>query len=249
VNTRRPNSPESAISGLSRETEARLIAAAARVFRTGFPNAERSGCPPREALKAVARKRPTVETDGVLEHLTCCSPCFAQYEQFLANERSSKSLRLLALCASVVLTVGLAVWFFASRTAPILPEPQIAKPITPPPPPKIEYQLASIDLRNRAPVRGEQSATADAVVATLRRQPLDLRVYLPVGSESGDYHFQIGREAAAPIISTSGTAKLENRSVILRIQADLRDLAPGRYILGIRKGSFRWMYYPLTVAD
>jgi hypothetical protein len=197
----------------------------------------------------VARKRPTVETDGVLEHLTCCSPCFAQYEQFLAKERSSKSLRLLALCASVVLTIGLAIWFFASRTEPIRPEPQIAKPATPPPPPKIEYQLASIDLRNRAPVRGEQSAAADAVVATLQRQPLDLRVYLPIGSEPGEYELQIAREAEAAILSARGTARLEDRNVTLRIPVDLRELAPGRYLLGIRKGNFRWMYYPVTLTD
>jgi hypothetical protein len=248
VKTRRPDSPASATSGLPRATEAKLIAAAARIFRTGFPNAERSGCPATEALKAVAQKRPIVEAGGVLEHLTCCSPCFAQYEQLLAKERSSKTIRLLALCASVLLTIGLTIWFIASRNESTRPEPQIAKPVTPPPPPKLEYQVASIDLRNRAPVRGEQTAPSE-IVASLQRRPLNLRVYLPIGSEPGDYDFQVAREAAAPIISTSGSAKLENRRIILRVQTDLRDLAPGRYIIGIRKGGFRWMYYPVSVAE
>jgi hypothetical protein len=247
VKTRRPNSPASARSGLPRATEAKLIAAAARNFRADFPNADRSGCPAPEALKAVAQKRQT-QADGVLEHLTCCSPCFAQYEQFLAKERSSKSLRILALCASLVLTLGLSIWLLASRTEPTRPEPQIAKPVPAAPPPKIEYQLASIDLRNRAAVRGEQTAPNE-VVASLQRQPLDLRVYLPIGSEPDKYEFQIARDAAGPILSTSGTAKLENRTVILRVQVDLRDLAPGRYLVGIRKGTFRWMYYPVSVAD
>ncbi len=245
MNTRRPNS-QSATSGLPRATEAQLIAAAARVFRTDFPNDERSGCPPPEALKAVAQKRSTAEASGVLEHLTCCSPCFAQYEQFLANERSSKSLRLSALCASVVLTVGLAIWLFASRTAPIRPEPQIAKPG---PPPKVEYQLASIDLRNRAPVRGEQTTAGNEVVATLQKRPLDLRIYLPIGSEPGEFEVQIAREAEAAILSARGTARVEDRNVTLRVPIDLRDLAPGRYLLGIRKGSFRWAYYSLAVTE
>jgi hypothetical protein len=154
----------------------------------------------------------------------------------------------LALCASLVLTLGLSIWFLASRSEPTSPEPQLAKPVPPAPPPKVEYQLASIDLRNRAAVRGEQMAPSE-VVASLQRQPLDLRVYLPIGSEPDNYEVQIARDAAAPILSTSGTAKLENRTVILRVQVDLRDLAPGRYQVGIRKGTFRWMYYPVSVAD
>jgi hypothetical protein len=74
-------------------------------------------------------------------------------------------------------------------------------------------------------------------------------VYLPIGSEPGDYELQIAQEADAAILSDRGTAKAEDRNVSLRVQVDLRDLAPGQYLLGIRKGSFRWMYYPLTVAD
>ena len=87
------------------------------------------------------------------------------------------------------------------------------------------------------------------MVASLQRRAVDLRVYLPIGSEPGDYELQIAQEADAAILSARGTAKAEDRNVSLRVQIDLRGLAPGRYLLGMRKGSFRWMYYPLTVAD
>jgi hypothetical protein len=87
------------------------------------------------------------------------------------------------------------------------------------------------------------------VVASLQRRPLDLRVYLPIGSEPGKYELQIAREPGAPIIVSSGAAKLENRSVVLPVRVDVRDLVAGRYVLGIRKGNFRWMYYPVSVAE
>ena len=114
MNRRIPMSPTSTPEGLPRQRETQLIAAAARVFRTGFPNTDRSGCPTQEALQSVSRKtRGSVESEAVLEHLTCCSPCFAEYERLLRRDRLSKNLKILALCASLLITVGLAVWFYA----------------------------------------------------------------------------------------------------------------------------------------
>jgi hypothetical protein len=242
---------------LPRRQEAELIAAAAGVFRTAFPNPERIGCPPQEVLRSVARKgRSTAETESILEHLTCCSPCFTEYERLVHEERVSRNLKILALCASLLITVGLAIWFYASRGEPGIREPEptivqqpppVVEPPAPPQAPPIQYEVAVIDLRNRAPVRGEQQPAAGEDVASLPRRPLELSVYLPIGSEEGQYELQILREADTPLVAVSGSARFEDRNVVLRLKADLTGLAPGRHLVGIRKGSFRWMYYPITV--
>jgi hypothetical protein len=71
-------------------------------------------------------------------------------------------------------------------------------------------------------------------------------VYQPIGSEEGQYEIQILREVDTPLLTVSGSARIEDRNVILRLKADLTGLTPGRYLLGVRKGSFRWMYYPIA---
>ena len=251
MNSQVPMSPTSAHEALSRKREAEFIAAAARVFRTGFPNPERSGCPAQEALQSVARKtRGAGESEGVLEHLTCCSPCFAEYEHLLRKERLSKNLKILALCASLLITVGLVIWFYGPWGQRGLRQSQptiVQKAPSPPQSPPTQYEMAIVDLRNRSPVRGEQlPAPAEEVVASLPTRPLELSVYLPIGSEEGQYEVQILREVETPFVTVGGSAVFEDRTVVLRLRADLTGLNPGRYLLGVRKGSFRWTYYPIS---
>jgi hypothetical protein len=253
VNRRIPKSPTSTPEGLPRQRERELIAAAARVFRTGFPNSGRSGCPTQEALQSVSRKtRGSVESDAVLEHLTCCSPCFAEYERLLRSDRLSKNLKILALCASLLITVGLAVWFYSFRGEPGLrpPEPVIVQKEPPPQAPPTPFEVALVDLRNRSPVRGEQGPPPDGtVVASLPTRRLDLSVYLPIGSEAGRYEIQIVREAETPLVALNGSATLKDHNVVLRLRADLTGLDPGRYLLAVRKGNFRWTYYPIALKN
>lgn len=63
--------------------EEAIINSAIDLFRTGFPNPERQGCPSAAALRATARMGQNPRDLDVLEHLTCCSPCFAQFERAL----------------------------------------------------------------------------------------------------------------------------------------------------------------------
>lgn len=67
---------------------ATIIDAAIDLFRTGFPNPERHGCPSPIAIGAATRGGMKPRDAYVLEHLTCCSPCFVQFERVLeaANE-------------------------------------------------------------------------------------------------------------------------------------------------------------------
>ena len=240
--------------GLPPQQEAQLIAAAARVFRTGFPNADRSGCPTQETLKSISRKaRGAVESEAVFEHLTCCSPCFAEYERLLRRDRTSKNLKILALCASLLITVGLAVWFYAFSGKQGLrpPEPTIVqKEPSPPQAPPIQYEVALVDLRNRSPVRGEQQpGPTETLVASLPTRRLDLSVYLPIGSEEGRYEIRIVREGDTPLLTMAGVATLENRNVVLRLRTDLAGFTPGRYLLAVRKANFSWTQYPIALKN
>jgi hypothetical protein len=170
----------------------------------------------------------------------------------LRKEKVSRNLKLLTLCAALVITIGAAIWFNGFRGAsPVRPsEPLIvqeAPPATPTPPRPLE--VAIVDLRNRSPVRGESSTSSgDIVVASLPAQPLDLSIYLPIGSEEGRYDVAILHAEGNSLVAMSGSATLQNRKVTLRLRTDLTGFVPGRYLLGVRKANFRWTYYPLALA-
>ena len=70
--------------------EKTIVDAAIDLFRTAFPNPEHHGCPTAEAIRANARRGLKPKDVDVLEHLTCCSPCFVQFEQALAEARDTK---------------------------------------------------------------------------------------------------------------------------------------------------------------
>ncbi len=252
MNPRLPISRDSEAGKLPRQQENEFLAAASKVFRTAFPNSERAGCPSQTALRSVARKECEAgEGERILEHMTCCSVCFGEYEALLRKERVSRSLKLLTLCAALVITIGAAIWFNTFRGAPTVrpSEPSIVQnapsPTSTPPKP---VEVATVDLRNQSAVRGESgSNSAAVVVASLAAQPLDLSIYLPIGSEEARYEVAILRAEGNPLVAMSGSATLQNRRVTMQLRTDLTGLAPGRYLLGVRKGSFQWAYYPIAL--
>ncbi len=253
MNQRLPISRDSEAGKLPRQQEHEILAAASKVFRTAFPNSERAGCPAQTTLRSVVRKRcEGGEGEKILEHLTCCSTCFGEYEDLLRKEKVSRNLKLLTLCAALVITIGAAVWFNGFRGAsPVRPsEPLIVQkaPAATPTPPR-PLEVATVDLRNRSPVRGENDpSSGDIVVASLPAQPLDLSIYLPIGSEEGSYDVAILHAEGNSLVAMSGSATLQNRKVTLHLRTDLTGFVPGRYLLGVRKGNFRWTYYPLALA-
>src|SRR5579864_7284731 len=52
-----------------------------------FPNPERKGCPPDDALRVLAFA-PIQSEKSVSDHLTCCSPCFNAYMAHIAHARA-----------------------------------------------------------------------------------------------------------------------------------------------------------------
>jgi hypothetical protein len=84
-----------------------------------FPNPERTGCPPDDALRLMAI-RPLGSDESVSEHLTCCSPCFNAYMGHLAQAKAKirrtilirRSAAALGIAAILVIV---AYGFLAKR--------------------------------------------------------------------------------------------------------------------------------------
>lgn len=244
-----PFSAGAAPERLSPGTEEALVAAAGRLFRAGFPNSERIGCPPRELLMSVSRHSAS-ESDSrcVLDHLSCCSPCFGDYEKLARQNRLARNLKLLALCASVLLCLGVTVWYYAR-----MPEqrPQIEPPVAKekaPPQPVQPLQLATLDLRRQTTVRGEQRPAASTDVLSIPARSLDLSVYLPLGSEEGEYEMQLLSEPERPLLSQTGSAALVGNDVVLRLLANLSSVKPGTYTLRLRPSGFSWRNYSIVLT-
>ena len=92
-----------------------LITAAAHLFRTGFPNPSRVGCPGPTELQSMVDTVPHFEFPGILDHLSCCSPCFAEYECLVRKSRSLKIIKMSAFGVSLLLIGTAAIWYYALR--------------------------------------------------------------------------------------------------------------------------------------
>ena len=81
----------------------------------------------------------------------------------------------------------------------------------------------------------------------LPRKPLDLTIYLPVGSERGQYQIRLEQKAGEPVLETEGAASVENGTTAVRARLDLHSLAPGQYFFGIRQPPWEWTYVPVMI--
>jgi hypothetical protein len=75
--------------GYFESDEKRFLKVLSRGLREQFPNPTRSGCPPADVLKRIAgHEMPLSEAEKWLDHLTSCSPCYADFCEFQAAHRS-----------------------------------------------------------------------------------------------------------------------------------------------------------------
>src|SRR5947209_411902 len=54
-----------------------------------FPNPDREGCPPDDALRSLAFN-PRESNPEVTEHLAACSPCFRRYSELLSELKAQR---------------------------------------------------------------------------------------------------------------------------------------------------------------
>lgn len=245
-----------------KRAEERLLEAARKIFGTAYPNPEGTTRTDPGALKAAAahaHKQPL--SPKLLDELTWSSETFAEYQRYLREARFGRRMRWLAACAVVVMALGSALWWSLTSAGPLSEEPPVvvrepALNETPAPrePDRIPeplpaFELAVLDLRGQSLVRGEtEPVPAAANLPALPARQVDLRVYLPIGSEEGAYELALARQAEAPLATARGDAALVDQNVVLAATMDLSALDPGIYLLGVRRGEFRWAYYQVRVG-
>ena len=177
--------------------ERELLVFARSYLSDAFPNPERTGCPPDEALRLMAI-RPLESDESVSEHLTCCSPCFNAYMAHLAQARAKvRRIRLIRRSAAAVgiaaiLVIVAYVFLAKRRNAPIV-APRNPAPITTPgrpdqPQTAVMYVPVLIDLSSASPTRGSKQSTARSVPQVIPSgSPVALSLRLPLGSEERLY--------------------------------------------------------------
>ncbi len=223
---------------LTRSEEARLLKAGRRaLLQGGFPNPERSGCPDKETLRAIAARNLSLEqVVEWVDHVGFCSPCYVEYDALRRQVVNRRWMRFGAIAAGIAIVVALGIWAWFGGWGHLRNEAGA-------------YQVCRLDLRNRFILRGggDQSPKPPAAPLELSRGRLDLELDLPTGSREGQYEVQVLEQPGKPVASAGGTAKIENYVTVLQVKVDLRNISPGPYLLGIRRPELDWTYYPVLL--
>lgn len=250
---------------LSREAEERLLDLGRKVFGSAFPDPDRSAGVDSSTLKAAARRshRESLPAD-VVDALTWSSETFAEYEGYVREARFARRMRYAGVAAAAVLAIGAALWWsigapgLAPYTPPIIvedesaPKPAPAPEVVPDSPrqepaPQATFEVASLDLRGRSPVRGSTVPEADDL-PLVPASRVELTVILPIGSEEGEYEVSVlPSSEEPPIVTAQAQAGLANQNVTLQARLDLSNVEPGRYYWGLRRGEFPWAFYGIEV--
>jgi hypothetical protein len=158
------------------------------------------------------------------------SPDQAAIETPAYRQPSAYRGRLVLAAAAVAVIAVVASWIWVKHQAPGV------------------ARTAVLDLKGWSAERGEgpTSNTAKAKLELIRGR-LHLTVYLPLGSRSGNYEFQILDVSGKTAVNGQGAAALENTDMTLHLELDLSRLAPGHYGLALRRDALQWSYYPLQI--
>lgn len=215
----------------------RLRGAIQDTILRNFPNPERKGCPGDAIVREVAGRRELIE-DEAWQHITHCSPCYATFlefkDQFRLLRRRNGLKLLLGVVAFAVLGASITVYEVRHRTQ--------ASGVSD----GAMYEATAIDLRNASSKRGAKGESADASALFLPRKRLALTIYLPFGSEPGDYDVRLV-QAGRPVINAHANAQFQHGIIVLSTRVDTSTLAPGEYAIGVRQGTWNWNDYPVTL--
>ena len=146
------------------------------------------------------------------------------------------------MAACVLIAIGIVSWLAARKRGII---PRTAEHVTPNQTQTL-YEANTLDLRNRSVTRGAQAAPNNAPLE-LPRGHLALSIYLPIGTEPGEFEVEIIQKPESPVLTASGSATLRDHITVLEVKLDLAGLAPGLYLLAIREKGWSWNYYPVIL--
>ena len=216
----------------------------------GYPNPERRDCPVPEALRAAADRRLPNE-DPVWPHVSRCSPCYREFLEMRATAREQRRT-VRALTALAIAVVGAIVAVALAVVSVVVPRSgPHAGPIsgtgfpatTVPGTAQSTRTVTAVLNVQESPAPGTRGAPGSSDLQHVPRADLSpLLIYLPVGTEPGEYRIEIRNENdRSPLAAFSGTAEIRDGLTVLRIHADLSHLPEGTYILWVsRQTSTLW---------
>jgi hypothetical protein len=215
-----------------------------RAILRDYPNPERRGCPGSHVLTRLASFDLPQTTEPAWEHVTHCSPCYEEFLVFRSEVKAGTQKirwRNRALVAGAALLIVLCgMWLVWRRTSGTGGGPKEIANANP--------TAAYVDLESAGILRGDEGAKNSRQILRLRADFLDLKIRLPLGSEDGRYELEILQQPGRPpVVSATGTSALEDHSVFLRTQVNLRGLNAGRYYMAIRRMNGGWAVYPIEL--
>lgn len=240
--------------------EARLLNFARRYLSEAFPNPQRMGCPTQRELRLMALQ-PQQADESVSDHLTFCSPCFKRYMDFLVDLQQERGVKKRLLwrdvlawpkatpvrIGSAVMVIGLlsmVTCFVALQQdgqdvlAPL-------RPATTPGP--IGVAPLTLDLTELSPTRGSKSQKAGSHRINVPLGLLDLTLTLPLGSEQGSYRTTL-RSGDQVFWSQSTQARLHDGQMLIRTEADFRQVPPGTYNLEVESTAGIRLIQPVLIG-
>ncbi len=219
-------------------------------FLEAFPNPERIGCPSKDILYKISRQKLPVDHPAI-DHIAQCSPCFREIRLF--QEERTRSITTARMAVAAVLIAGIAagVMYVALRPpwknqSDSLQKSKPAKPTK-----EQDRQIAILNFEILSRERGGSSQAAQPLeLQRIPRDNLFLSMYLPKGSERGEYQVSLLRSKSdeTPLVSASGTARIENGLTVLAISIDCSHVEAGTYVIAFRHDSESWRYAAVAVS-
>jgi len=205
-----------------------------------YPNPERKGCPSSEVIRALANKAVPPD-DPAWQHIWKCSPCFVQFKELRdarrLNERAVRRKRNVywaAAAAIILVCIGAALAaFFLNRPKPAPQQGSIIQTARQTP----AYPAAVLNLEGVSTTRSAEKNTSSGQVEiqTLPRRTVDLTVYLPRGSEDGQYQLEFLNARDEVLLSSTAQAVITRGLTEFSTLLDLTKIAPGTYTVRSRR--------------
>ena len=206
---------------------------------TAYPNPTRKGCPGDAVVKQVAERRDIV-ADELWEHITHCSPCYAE---FLAQKDATRSAAAkkkiffrYKMVAAACLIIAAAVFpVFWNRSTPE------------------HLSNAEFDLRHSLSFRGanpsDEEATKLNPPLSLERGWVHLKIDLPETWQPGKYDVAfLDQQGEHSVFAVSGNAVMQGASAVLSVDARI-EVKPGDYMISLRRENSGWRGYPVRVTE
>lgn len=222
-----------------------------------FPNPERAGCPQDRVLRSFARNPRQGET-SMVDHVTCCSPCFNAYMAYLEQARDETTQRQVTCAPGVrwsLVSASLALVLFLVVYALLLKvrdEPSVTHKIPTPitqPGTSVETPAVShvlLDLMTTAPGRGRQPQPQTAMPKIPAEPRIDLTFRLPIGSEPGMYAVRVTSHKLVKW-SSAGRARIDDGEPVLNMRVDFSHIPEGTYELVVASKGQR-LRVPVVIA-